>query len=100
MFGREECTYRLICDGRKTRARDEVGQPICDDCSLQREINAEQRYGCPLHRVPMAKEVIDGIVIDRCPEGCVFLDPDELEQLAESAHSGGFTTGLCLGVAT
>jgi hypothetical protein len=69
--------------GRRTRhTRNDV--PTCELCEQEIETRlkaqTEDLYPCPLCKAAMAKEVVQSIVIDRCPD-CqgVWLDKGELD---------------------
>ena len=69
--------------GRRTR-HSYKGAPTCELCTQEVEtrLRAEQEEtrSCPLDKTSMEKEVVHGIIIDRCPQ-CrgVWLDRGELE---------------------
>lgn len=87
LFG-DKCTR---C-GRRTRNRYEE-TPTCEACVKEIETrlvaDREEKRLCPLDKESMEKEVVGGIVIDRCPS-CkgVWLDGGELEQIRRSAELG------------
>ena len=80
LFG-DKCSR---CNRRTRHSYD--GTPTCEAC--EQEIKArlsaarEAARLCPMDQVSMEKEVVIGLVIDRCPE-CkgVWLDAGELEQI-------------------
>lgn len=97
-FRREPCAD---CS-QPTRRRTIDGSALCEECQFQREAAQETVIECPAHGHRMVKESYEGVVIDRCPDGCVFLDLHELENLREIAGaeaSSQFTTGLVIGIA-
>ena len=60
----------------------------------------------PVSGQPMIQEVIGGVVVNRCPvSGGIWLDVQELEQIAQASQQGGddssvywlrkFVNGLC-----
>ena len=71
--------------GRRTRHRY-ANAPTCEACAAGIETRlAAQREAvrsCPLDQKNMVKEVVSGIIVDRCP-ACqgVWLDSGELELL-------------------
>lgn len=86
------------CGERRTR-REVGGVPTCDDCEERLRTAPETERRCPVDAVAMIKEVVVGVVIDRCPN-CrgVWLDAGELQLVREAARSEGvaraFTTAL------
>lgn len=49
----------------------------------------ERRRKCPDDRAEMIKEIINEIVIDKCPRcGGIFLDKDELEAIKNKSSAG------------
>lgn len=87
LFG-EKCSR---C-GRRTRHTYE-NAPTCEACEKEIETrlaaDREDTRPCPLDKASMVKEVVGGVVIDRCPT-CkgVWLDGGELEQIRRSAELG------------
>ena len=64
------------------------GKPMCPACvdyvNLVLQSAHEVRRGCPVDQAQLGKEVIHGMIIDRCPN-CqgVWLDAGELERMSE-----------------
>jgi hypothetical protein len=73
------------------------GDSVCSYHWSKREMAAEPEYKCPKHGVPLMKECHDGMIIDCCPKGCVFLDDGELEQIQDIARSRGQSSGQATG---
>jgi len=100
LFG-EKCEF---CRKNKTKRKNELGQYICADCELEQKADSEEKRKCPVDGTQMEKEIIEDIIIDRCPS-CkgVFLDAGEIDYLRElfgdSDSSSGFATGLAVGIA-
>lgn len=72
----------------------------CEDCEIRLRIEKENIIKCPsCLKVDMTKNVIDDIIIDKCPE-CegVFLDKGELSKLTPEQYDN-FAAGLCVGIA-
>ncbi len=80
LFG-EKC---VRC-GTRTRAVYQ-GKPTCDACREQLELAitgaAEEKRACPVEGAVLAKEIVHGVIIDRCPT-CrgVWLDAGEMERM-------------------
>lgn len=94
IFG-EQC---VRCGARRTR-REFEGLPTCDDCEQRLRAAPETPRLCPADATDMLKQVVHGVVIDRCPV-CrgVWLDAGELQLVREAAQSEGvaraFTNAL------
>jgi hypothetical protein len=79
------------------------GLPTCRHCAELIRHKSETVRTCPVDGADMRKEIVQSIIIDRCP-GCggIWLDHDELEVLLRLAaeHSDqGFMNGVLLGLA-
>lgn len=85
IFG-EQC---VRCGARRTR-REFDGVPTCDDCVQRLRTAPETTRLCPADRTDMVKEVVAGVVIDRCPV-ChgVWLDAGELQLVRDAARGEG-----------
>lgn len=69
------------CGSRRTRRRFE-GLPTCTECELALKAEREERLTCRHDGALMRKEVIEDVIVDRCPEcGGVWFDGGELEVL-------------------
>ncbi|MDP2471259.1 MAG: zf-TFIIB domain-containing protein [Candidatus Palauibacterales bacterium] len=69
------------CGKRRTRAEFE-GVPTCLDCELKLKAEREETLVCQHDGTAMRKEVIQNVIVDRCPEcGGVWFDGGELEVL-------------------
>jgi hypothetical protein len=90
IFG-EQC---VRCGARRTR-REFDGVPTCDSCVQRLRTAAETARLCPADRAQMAKEVVAGVVIDRCPV-ChgVWLDAGELQLVRDAAHGEGVARAI------
>ncbi len=79
------------------------GLPTCARCADQIRRKAAVRRACPVDGTEMRKEIVQNIILDRCPDcGGVWLDHDELEALLRVAaeHSEeGFMNAVLLGLA-
>jgi hypothetical protein len=89
--------------GDRTLGENDKLEPWCDDCQIEAEMEAEPKMECPVHRnAVMKKERYEGVTIDRCPVGCVFLDKRELDHIQrsfESAESANLAMGVAIGSA-
>ena len=69
------------CGKRRTRTEFE-GVPTCMDCELKLKAEREEILRCQHDGAEMRKEVIQNVIVDRCPEcGGVWFDGGELEIL-------------------
>ncbi len=69
------------CGKRRTRMEFE-GVPTCLECELQLKAEREETLVCHHDGYEMHKEVIQNVIVDRCPEcGGVWFDGGELEIL-------------------
>ena len=80
-FGREKC---VRCS-EPTRGEYD-GKPTCETCRNELEVALaearEVRRACPGDSEALRKEIVHGIIIDRCPKcGGVWLDSGELERM-------------------
>lgn len=79
------------------------GLPTCHRCGDLIRMKAEVHRTCPVDGTEMRKEVIQNLLIDRCPAcGGIWLDHDELEallRLASERSGEGFLNGVLLGLA-
>lgn len=86
--------------GDRTRAKyQNDGHDVCGFHWDKRDMAKETVYKCPEHQVDLEKVKYEGVTIDRCPHGCIFLNNGELEELQGIAVSSGQTTGMLLGIA-
>lgn len=70
------------CGSRRTR-REFEGVPTCSECELGLKADREDRMSCVHDGAQMRKEVIEGVIVDRCPDcGGVWFDGGELEVLS------------------
>jgi Zn-finger nucleic acid-binding protein len=75
----EECSR---C-GRRTALGDFEGALVCADCELTVKAGREERIRCLHDDAKMRKELIEGVIVDRCPScGGVWFDGGELEALS------------------
>jgi len=72
---------------------------VCEFHYREREMADETTYLCPKHNVAFKKRRREGVTIDVCPHGCIFLDDGELEDLEEVAKESGRSSGQMLGLA-
>ncbi len=103
MSEQQEVEYCVRC---REQAASEVldGLPTCHRCAGLLRVRAEAHRMCPVDETEMVKEVLQNLVIDRCPTcGGIWLDHDELEVLlrlaAEKADDPGFLGSVLLGLA-
>ncbi|NNK48661.1 MAG: zf-TFIIB domain-containing protein [Gemmatimonadetes bacterium] len=69
------------CGKRRTRTEFE-GVPTCMDCELKLKAAREETLRCQHDGTEMRKEVIQNVIVDRCPDcGGVWFDGGELEIL-------------------
>jgi Zn-finger nucleic acid-binding protein len=69
------------CGNRRTRMEFE-GVPTCAECELKLKAEREESVACHHDGAEMRKEVIQNVIVDRCPEcGGVWFDGGELEVL-------------------
>ncbi len=69
--------------GAHGQLRDFEGIRICGECELAIKAEREDRMHCVHDGAQMRKELIEGVIIDRCPEcGGVWFDGGELEALS------------------
>jgi len=67
---------------------DYYGKPTCEVCRAELELvltaAAEAKRLCPADGTTLAKEIVHGIIIDRCPNcGGVWFDRGEMERMNE-----------------
>lgn len=75
----EICTR---CGNRRT-TRTFEGVATCSECELAIKAEREERMNCVHDGAQMQKEVIEGVIVDRCPDcGGVWFDGGELEVLS------------------
>lgn len=98
-------TARETCVRCREHPSSEVldGLPTCARCGSLIRAKSEALRTCPVDGTEMRKEVVQNLLIDRCPVcGGIWLDHDELEALLRvaSEHAdGGFLNGVLLGLA-
>ncbi len=79
------------CGSRTQNVYQDV--PTCEPCETEIKAkvkaDAEAPRPCPIDKTPMAKEIVQAIVIDRCPT-CrgVWLDGGELEYIKRGLELG------------
>ncbi len=73
--------------GRQRTDRKFEGVLTCSACELAIRADREERVECRHDGVLMEKEVLEEIIVDRCPEcGGVWFDGGELEMLSAAIH--------------
>ena len=78
-----DCTR---CGLHRTNRKFE-GVPTCSACELSIRADREERVECRNDGALMQKEVLEDIIVDRCPEcGGVWFDGGELELLSAAIH--------------
>jgi hypothetical protein len=74
------------CGLHRTNRKFE-GAPTCSACELSIRADREERVPCRNDGAIMEKEVLEDIIVDRCPEcGGVWFDGGELEVLSAAIH--------------
>jgi len=77
--------------------------PTCRRCATAMRLKSESPRTCPVDGGLMRKEVVQNLLIDRCPScGGIWLDHDELEallRLAAERQDGSFMNGVILDLA-
>lgn len=74
------------CGQHKT-TREFEGAPTCSPCELSIRAGREERVECRHDGSLMQKEILEDIIVDRCPEcGGVWFDGGELEVLSAAIH--------------
>jgi Zn-finger nucleic acid-binding protein/ribosomal protein S27AE len=69
--------------GRRTTLRDFEGTLTCGECELAIKAGREEPVHCLHDGARMRKELIEGVIVDRCPDcGGVWFDGGELEALS------------------
>lgn len=89
---------------RERPAAEELdGLPTCARCAVFIRHKSESTRLCPVDGAAMRKDVVENLLIDRCPIcGGIWLDHDELEallRLSAEREDGGFINGVILGLA-
>ena len=91
------------CQQRKA-SLDFEGVPTCAECSKAIQATREEVRHCPIDGNGLQKQVLHGVIVDRCSScGGVWLDGGELELVQKALAAGGggdFTSGFFLGMAT
>ena len=87
--------------GRRTRSKED-GIAICTQCKAEILARKEERRPCPDDGRVMLKQIVKGVVTDKCPKcGGVWLDPGELDLIKraiQDASAGDFATGFVIGM--
>lgn len=69
--------------GKLTSLRDFEGTLTCGECELAIKAGREEPVQCLHDSAMMRKELIEGVIVDRCPDcGGVWFDGGELEALS------------------
>lgn len=91
---------RCVRCGKTRTRRDFEGLPTCESCEAELRIAREKERLCPTDGEPMAKELVLGVVIDRCPTcGGVWLDAGELQLVRDAAEKNAWSQALLVGLA-
>lgn len=87
------------CGETRTRQMFE-GLPTCEACEERLRSAQEEPRNCPDDGGVMRKELVLGVVIDRCPT-CrgVWLDAGELKRVREGAAKEAWSQALLVGLA-
>jgi hypothetical protein len=84
--------------GQQQTTREFEGSPTCSPCELSIRAQREERVECRHDGSLMQKEILEDIIVDRCPEcGGVWFDGGELEVLSAAIHRAaapGDSTGI------
>ena len=73
--------------GQQKTTREFEGSPTCSRCELSIRAGREERVECRHDGCLMQKEILEDIIVDRCPEcGGVWFDGGELEVLSAAIH--------------
>jgi hypothetical protein len=73
--------------GQYKTTREFEGSPTCSPCELSIRAEREERVECRHDGSLMQKEILEDIIVDRCPEcGGVWFDGGELEVLSAAIH--------------
>jgi len=87
--------------GRRTRSKED-GIAICTECKAEILASKEDKMSCPDDGSQMMKQIVKGVVTDKCPEcGGVWLDSGELDLIkkaVQDAEAGGFATAFVIGM--
>jgi hypothetical protein len=87
--------------GKRTRSKED-GVAICTQCKAEMLADKEAKRKCPDDGTWMEKEIVRGIVLDKCPRcGGVWLDSGELnliKKAIQDAAAGNFASGLMMGI--
>lgn len=69
--------------GKRTALRAFEGTLTCGECELSIKAGREEQIRCLHDDTQMRKELIEGVIVDRCPQcGGVWFDGGELEALS------------------
>ena len=94
-----------LCVRCRERPSSQVvnGLPTCAPCAELIRQKTKVERACPADGKAMRKEIVQNIILDRCPEcGGVWLEHDELEALlriAAEQDDEGFMNAVLLGLA-
>ena len=85
-------------------AGEHEGLPACPRCADLLRNRGDTARSCPVDGEELRKEVLENLVVDRCPAcGGIWLDHEELEALlrlvAERDEDGAFMNAVLLGLA-
>lgn len=84
--------------GQQQTTREFEGSPTCSPCELSIRAEREEPVECRHDGSLMQKEILEDIIVDRCPEcGGVWFDGGELEVLSAAIHRAaapGDITGI------
>lgn len=73
--------------GQHRTAREFEGVATCSACELSIRAEREERVKCHHDGALMLKEVLEDVIVDRCPEcGGAWFDGGELEVLSAAIH--------------
>ncbi|MDH3296919.1 MAG: zf-TFIIB domain-containing protein [Gemmatimonadota bacterium] len=73
--------------GQHHTDREFEGEPTCSACELSIRAEREERMPCRHDGALMQKEILEDVIMDRCPEcGGVWFDGGELEVLSAAIH--------------
>jgi hypothetical protein len=97
LFFGDKC---VRCGKKRTRKTFE-GLPTCAACELAIRAEREQKRYCPVDGSNMTKQVVQNVIVDRCPFcGGVWLDGGELDLIKQASGDEQFCVGLATAIAS
>jgi len=71
-----------------------AAQKTQEDEDVVAQMKEEELMNCPICKLPMSKDSLNGIIVDRCLSHGVWLDKGELEVMVNFLKSGGDAEGF------